>query len=146
MSTLAKLKFVTTTKPRHLPAVQVRRNKLIHRIWEQIELAKSQAEGRSLNMTRYRSVRDAETGITRQIEVPKRIRPWWFQAENGKVCVSIRYGSRILELAKGRPSIEVSSAQDLITTLEAVKAAVGAGELDTQIDLASSNLRSGFKP
>jgi hypothetical protein len=144
MSTFAKLKFVTTTKPRHLPAVQIRRNKLVHRIWEQIELVKSQSEGRVFTTTKYRTIRDEETGVSRQIEVPKKIRPWWFSAENGKVCVSIRYGSRVLELSKGRPSIEVGSAEELVTVLETVKSAVVSGELDALIDSASNNLRSGF--
>ena len=42
MSTLGNLKLVADTKPRQLSAIQHRRNKLIHRLWEQIELAKSQ--------------------------------------------------------------------------------------------------------
>jgi hypothetical protein len=57
----------------------------------------------------------------------------------------VRYGSKVLELAKGKAAIEVTDAQDLIRALEAVKVAVLAGELDAQIDAASGALRSGFK-
>ena len=77
--------------------------------------------------------------------MPKRIKPWWFQSEQGKVCVSVKYGSWTIELAKGKPSVEVGSAQDLIKTLETIKTAVEAGELDTQIETASASSRSGFK-
>ena len=70
--------------------------------------------------------------------------PWWV-SDSGRVCVSVRYGSKVLELAKGKTAIEVTDAQDLIKTLEAVKAAVLSGELDTQIEAASGALRSGFK-
>ena len=77
--------------------------------------------------------------------MPKRIRPWWFVTENGKVCVSIRYGSWTLELAKGKPSVEVASADELVVALETIKRAVEAGELDTQIEIASAGLKSGFK-
>jgi hypothetical protein len=79
------------------------------------------------------------------MEVPKRIKPWWFVAESGKVCFSVRYGSWTLELAKGKPSVEVANADELIQALETIKRAVEAGELDTQIETASASLRSGFK-
>ena len=61
------------------------------------------------------------------------------------MSVSVRYGSKVLELARGKAAIEVADAQDLIRTLEAVKAAVIVGELDAQIQAASGALRSGFK-
>jgi hypothetical protein len=51
----------------------------------------------------------------------------------------------VIELAKGKPSIEVTDKDQLISTLELVKKAVEAGELDQQIDQASGALRSNFK-
>jgi hypothetical protein len=48
-------------------------------------------------------------------------------------------------LAKGKPSVEVANPADLIKALEVIKGAVEAGELDDQIEKASSSLRSGFK-
>ena len=94
---------------------------------------------------KYKSVKDKETGLRKQVEVTKRIKPWWFQSEQGKVCVSVKYGSWTIELAKGKPSVEVSSGEDLIKVLESIKLAVEMGELDTQIETASASLRSGFK-
>ena len=41
MTTLTTLKLVAAKKPRELPAVQLRRNRLSTRIWEQIQLARS---------------------------------------------------------------------------------------------------------
>jgi hypothetical protein len=61
------------------------------------------------------------------------------------VCVSVKYGSWTLELAKGKPSVEVASGEELIKALESIKTAVEAGELDKQIELASAGLRSGFE-
>ena len=144
MSTLNNLKLTAETKPQHIAPVQQRRNKLSHRLWEQIQLAKSQVDGTEFVVKKYRSFKDQETGLRKQIEVPKRIRPWWFVAANGKVCISIKYGTSVLELAKGKPSVEVDSPQDLIIALEAIKGAVEAGELDGQIEIASTNLRAGF--
>lgn len=145
MSTLNSLKLVAVTKPRNMPAIVMRRNKLSSRIWEQIQLAKSQLDGTQFVVTKYRTVKDRETGIRKQVEVPKRIKPWWFQSEAGKVCVSVKYGSWTLELAKGKSSVEVASAEELVRALESIKTAVEAGELDQQIDVASAGLRSGFK-
>ena len=145
MSTLATLKLTADTKPKQLSAIQHRRNKIIHRLWEQIELAKSQIEGTQFTVKKYRSIVDRETGLKKQVEVPKRIREWWFKNETGKVCLSIKYGTSVLELAKGKPSIEVASPQDLIKALETVKQAVVVGELDQQIEQASQHLRAGFQ-
>jgi hypothetical protein len=145
MSTLSNLKLVAVKKPTNMPAVQVRRNKLSSRLWEQIQLAKSQIEGKPFVVTKFRRFTDKETGVRKQLEVPKRLKPWWFVSESGKVCFSVKYGSWTLELAKGKPSIEVANAEELVNALIAVKEAVEAGELDTQIQTASASLRSGFK-
>jgi len=145
MSALSSLKLVAVKKPSHMPAIVIRRNKLSSKLWEQIQLAKSQLDGTPFVVMKYRSMVDRETGLRKQVELPKRIKPWWFQSEQGKVCVSVKYGSWTIELAKGKPSVEVANAQDLIKTLETIKSAVEAGELDAQIETASASLRSGFK-
>ncbi len=145
MSALSTLKLVAARKPQQMPTIQLRRNKLSNKLWKQIQLAKSQISGQPFVVTRFRSVKDPETGLRRQVEMPKRIRAWWFVTENGKVCVSIRYGSWTLELAKGKPSVEVVSADELVVALETIKQAVEAGELDSQIETASVRLKSGFR-
>ena len=72
------------------------------------------------------------------------MREWWFSNEQGKVCVAIKYGTRILELAKGKHSIEVANANELVKALELVKQAVEVGELDAEIEKASGAVRKGF--
>lgn len=144
MSTLNTLKLVATKRPGALPQIVLRRNRLIAKIWEQTELARAQQEGKQFQPTRYRSVKDAETGERRSVESPKRVRAWWFTAENGKLCIQVRYGARVLELAKGKTAIEVGAIDNLIPTLDALKAAVAAGELDAQIEAVSETMRSGF--
>ena len=144
MSALESLKLTTAKKPTHIPAVVFRRNKLSSKLWEQIQLAKSQIEGTPFVVTKFKSIKDRETGLRRQVEIPKRIREWWFKNEQGKVCVSIKYGSQLIELAKGKHSVECDTAQGLIKALETIKTAVELGELDTQIATASVNLRKGF--
>ena len=145
MSTLDSLKLTTAKKPTHIPAIVFRRNKLSNKLWEQIQLAKSQIEGTPFVVTKFKSVKDKETGLRRQVEIPKRIREWWFRNDAGKVCVSVKYGTKVIELAKGKHSVEVENAQALVKALELVKQAVEAGELDAQIESASGALKLGFK-
>ncbi len=145
MSTLSNLKLVAVKKPTQMPVIQIRRNKLSSKLWEQIQLAKSQIDGKPFVVHKFRSFTDKETGERKQIEVPKRIKPWWFVSEAGKVCFSVKYGSSVLELAKGKPSVEVANAGELVGALISVKEAVDAGELDNQIQTASSSLRNGFR-
>ena len=114
------------------------------RLWEQIQLAKSQATGTAFTPTKLRTIKDADTGVRRQIEHPKRVKPWWFTSDNGKTAVCVRYGARVLELAKGKFAVELPAHAQLVATLELIKTAVLNGELDTQIDAAALKLRDGF--
>lgn len=50
----------------------------------------------------------------------------------------------MIELAKGKSSIELAGMDDLVPTFELVKRAVEAGELDAQIEAAANKLRDGF--
>ncbi|WP_416548461.1 DUF6641 family protein [Limnohabitans sp. DCL3] len=144
MATLATLKLSTAVKLTHMPAVQLRRNKLAKRLWEQAELAKAQQAGTQFAPTKFRTIVDPATGLRKQVEVAKRVKQWWFVAENGKLALSVRYGARLLELAKGKYAVELASEKELVPTLEIIKTAVLAGELDGSIDAASNKLRAGF--
>ena len=143
MSTLSTLKLTTTQKPTQVSGVQQRRNKLAKRVWEQIELAKAQQAGTQFIATKFRTVKDSD-GLRKTVETNKRVKAWWFTADNGKLALCVRYGSKVLELAKGKYAIEVGVEKDLINVLEVVKTAVLNGELDTAIDNAANKLRDGF--
>ncbi len=144
MSTLTSLKLVNAKKPTAIPPIIHRRNKLSTKVWEQIQLAKAHKDGGTFTVKRFKTVKDYD-GSSKSIELQKRVRPWWFVADAGKVCVNVRYGAKLIELAKGKTAIEVSSAEDLIKTLEIIKVAVEAGELDAQIEIACGAVRAGFK-
>ncbi len=120
-----------------------RRMKLARKLWEQIQLAKSQAEGTNFTMTRFRSVVDPDGG-RRSVEIPRRVRAWWWTTEANKLALNIRYGARKIEISKGKSAVEIATAADLVPTLELIKQAVEAGELDAQIEAASIKLREGF--
>lgn len=144
MNALNSLKLVSAKRPSEVPPVVKRRNRLIAKIWEQTELAKGEQEGKAYAPVHTRKVKDRETGDVRRVEAPKRIKAWWFTADSGKVCLIVKYGAKVLELAKGKSAIEVGTMAELIPTLDMLKAAVAAGELDAQIDTVSGSLRAGF--
>ena len=142
MSALANLKLVAAKRQAQLSPVIQRRNKVSMRISEQIELAKSKLEGKLYAPTKQRTVKDEETGEVRSIEVAKRINEWWFTTGSGKLCVSLRYGAKLISLgAKGVTAVELASDKELVATLEVLRQAVEGGELDAQIEAASGTLK-----
>lgn len=143
-NSLAALKFTTAKKPTQLSPIHIRRNKLAVRIDEQIALATALAEGRIHAPSKTKLVTDADSGEKRSVETAKKVKQWWWATDSGKLALTVRYGARVLELAKGKNAIEVASASELVKTLELVKAAAGAGELDDVITAASDKLRKAF--
>jgi hypothetical protein len=143
MSTFSTLKLTAAQKPTQIAPVVVRRNKLAKRIWEQQELLKAQQAGTQFVATKFRTVKDAD-GMRKTVETSKRVKAWWFTGDNGKLAISVRYGSKVLELAKGKYAIEVGGEKDLVNVLEVVKTAVLGGELDAAIENAANKLRDGF--
>lgn len=144
MNTLDTLNLVAVTKPAKLPAIAQRRNKLSDKIWEQIQLAEAKNKGVTYAPLKSKRFKDLEGNI-KLLDVPKRIKPWWFTAQNGKVCLILRYGSKVLEIAQGKTAIELDKPTELIPILQKIKAAVEAGELDHLIDAATQAVRLGFK-
>jgi hypothetical protein len=144
MAKLDQLKFINAVKPQHLSPVLKRRNKLIKRLWEQIELAKAESAGNTFTIKRFKSIRDLEDN-RKTVEIEQHVKPWWFIYDSGKLCLNIRYGTKIIKLAKDKSAIELASKEALVETLELVKSAVDAGELDQQIEAVSLNVKINFK-
>ena len=145
MSALANLKLVAAKRPVQLPPVVQRRNKVVNRLAEQIELAKAKRDGKTYAPTRLRRVKDEETGASKTVEMPKRLKEWWFTADSGKLCVSLKYGAKTVEIAKGKTAVEIASEKELVATLEVLKQAVESGELDAQIEAVAWSVRSASK-
>lgn len=143
MSTLASLKMVNSKKPTSIPPILQRHNKLSTKVWEQIQLAKANKDGGTFTVKKFKTVKDYD-GSRKTVEHQKRVRQWWFVAADGKVCLNVRYGAKVIEFAKGKTAVEVNSADELIKALEIIKGAVEAGELDSQIEQASGAVRAGF--
>ena len=143
MTFIAKLKLVASKRERNLSPIVVRRNKLASKIEEQLQLATAQKEGRLYAPKRIKNVTN-DAGERVAIETTKRIKEWFWTTPANKINLSVRYGSKTLELAKGKNAIELSTGDELLATLSLLKDAVIAGELDEAITNASDKLRAGF--
>jgi len=142
---LNSLKFTAAKKNRAVPDVVKRRDKLLNKLAEQRQLALAVSQGQHYAPTRLRTLRDAETGSRMVKEVPVRIKAWFWTGDKGETLLAIKYGSRQIELQKGKSAIDVGGAPNLVPTLDTVIAAVKAGELDAAIEAVSAKVREGFK-
>ena len=144
MSSLSNLKLVSSQRKKVGSPTEARRKKLTSKLYEQIQLAKALRDGSQYAPLKMRTIRDKETGTKQRMEVAKNIKPWWWD-ENGKICLMIHYGAKVLDLENGLNAVEVDNLSSLVSTLELIKAATDKGELDAQINSASKMVRAGFK-
>ncbi len=145
MSVLSSLKLISAKRPSAIAPIQVRRNKLINKLTEQIGLANALQNGTTYTSMRLRTIKNKESGEVRTVEVAKRVRQWWFTADSGKVVIQLRYGSKVIDIAKGKNSVEVSNGVELIAVLETLKTACELGDLDQQIGSAADAVKARFK-
>ena len=144
MTIIATLKVTNADRPRQQPAIVQRRNKLINALHDQLELARAEADGREYLKTRRRHVKNPVTGEYAEAMVSRRPRAWFWTADDGKLYLCLRYGTRVLELAKGKSAIEVGDQKQLVPVIEALKKAVAAGEVDQQLTAAGAEVSSRF--
>ena len=91
MSGLSALKFVASKPQQGNSPKHARRLKLSNKLHEQIQMAKAVQSGAEFVPVKIRSVKDEATGETRKVEMPKRLKPWWWSSDNGKMCITVRY-------------------------------------------------------
>jgi hypothetical protein len=140
---LQKLKLSERTRAEQRGAPEVRvRQKMVDAINEQITAAEAELNGQHFMKRGLRYLQDANTGERVKREVPLRFRKWWWQTPDGAVMLDVRYGNRRLEIKPKKAAIEVGGKDNLIPTLNTLKDAVEAGELD-QVLMAAREERVG---
>jgi hypothetical protein len=147
MSTLNALKLVISKKQFHASPIVIRRNKLISKLHEQLELCEAQREGKTYAPIRLKTYVNKTSGERITAEVPKRVKEWfWVSNESNKINLSVKYGAKTLVLNKKTKAnaIEVTNGDELISTLKALKIAVANGELDDAIAEVSEATRLAF--
>ena len=144
MSGLSALKLVQAKREKGNSPQFVRRLKLSSKLDEQIQLAKAQQSGTEFSPIKIRTIKDEATGESLKVEVPKKLKPWWWTDEKGKLCITVRYGARTLEIVEGKNAIETDSIADVITSLQVIRTAVDSGELDKRIDAVMGQVKACF--
>jgi len=137
------IKFVIAKKPKAVPAVVLKRNKLVKALWEQMQLASAAAQGQTYAPVVVRSRRNAE-GVKVSVQVPKRVRSWVWTGDDGKQYLSLRYGARELPLAKGCNAVAIEDANAL-DVLGELKAMAEQGAFDDAIASLASPAGDGVK-
>jgi len=140
---LSSLKITNVVRQTTTNTSEFRKIKILKKLDEQIALATAQKNGELFTVKRLKNVKD-QNGNSTQIEVAKRVSQW-FWTDNNKTYVQIRYGTRVLELQKGKNTIECSSSDDLVKALAIVRSSVANGELDSVIEAASVKVRERFR-
>ena len=129
MSIIASLTLIEFKPQNANGRIHIRRRKLVEKIDQQIKLASDP----NYAPCKVVWVKD-ESGVEQRREIPKRVKRWWVNNVDGTVQLTIRYGSKALELAKGKSAIECAVAGEVGPTLQKVKDAVLSGELDPMLD------------
>ena len=144
-SILSSLKLTTAKRQQVANPTEFRRQKISVKLKEQVALATALKNGETYTCKRLKTVTDSD-GIRQTVEVNKKVKQWWF-VQNNKVCVQVKYGSKVVPLsAKGdKNSVEVSNADELIDVLNKLDEAVLTGELDSQIEIAANTVKGRFK-
>ncbi len=129
LNTLA-LTTLKARAPKTIP--EQRRIKICKQLEEQLAMASAEAEGRPY--TAMKTVwRKEPDGSRVRIERPKRVKPWWWQ-DGAAISMTVRYGARPLELAKGgKRAISVPDMSALLKAITTVISAAQDGELDDAI-------------
>jgi len=127
MTLLSSLSFVEY-KPQVTNPILNRRRKLVAKIEEQERLASDS----DYAPTKMKWTKGAD-GADHRVAVPKRVKRWWVETDEGKALLTVRYGSKPIEFAKGKAAIALSSSAEVAPTLAVIKKAVLEGELDAQL-------------
>ena len=145
MAALSSLQLAMSKKAVKASPIVHRRNKLVAKIHEQLELCEAKMNGQLYAPKKLRTYINKQTGERMTVEAVKRIKEWHWIAPDGLIHLSVKYGSKVLPLASdGSNAIVCVNKEALIQALKTLKIAVLDGELDAAITEASNYTKSGF--
>ena len=128
MSFLNQVELSTYKPNTQRSPIARRREKLAFKLEEQLKLASDS----TYQPTKIVWNTDSD-GNQHKVEQPKRIKRWWVELDGGVVQLTVRYGSKPLEFAKGKNAIALKSKEDVEPTLRKLKLAVLGGEFDEML-------------
>ena len=137
MIQLADVKLVSAVRPTFQDPVALKRSKFISRVSEQLEIANLLMRGEQIPFTSFHD--------PVSLKRPRKVSPWWWIDKDGKYLMAIKYGSKVIELAKGKSAVQAETLEQIIEVLKSLKLATSNGELDLHLTQASELIRKKFK-
>jgi len=145
MTVLSSFELTTSKKDIKASPIVHRRNKLVAKIHEQLELCEAKINGQLYAPKKLRTYINKQTGERMTVEAVKRIKEWHWTAPDGLIHLSVKYGSKVLPLSSdGSNAIVCANKDALIQALKTLKVAVLNGELDEAITKTSNFTKSSF--
>ena len=129
MSFLKQVELSVYKRSTQRSPIARRREKLAFKLEEQLKLASD-----STYQPKKIVWNTDSDGNQHKLEQPKRIKRWWIELDGGSVQLTVRYGSKPLEFAKGKNAIALNSNEDVEPTLRKLKLAVLGGEFDEMLE------------
>ena len=119
------------------------RKRFLTALDEQVAGAKAELAGEHYTRSVVKTVKNATTGASERKTVSKSLRRMWWRSGD-TVMLSLIYALRPLKIGTGN-SIVVGDIGNLVPTLETVKQAVEAGELDDALKGAADGRKRGCR-
>jgi hypothetical protein len=137
MIQLADVKLVSAVRTTFQDPVALKRSKFISRVSEQLEIANHLMKGEQIPFTSFHD--------PVSLKRPRKVSPWWWTDKDGKFLMTIKYGTKVIELAKGKSAVQAETLDQIIEVLKSLKLATSNGELDLHLSQASELIRKKFK-
>ena len=135
MATLSKFNLKTVKRINGKDAKINKRNKLVKALEEQLTIVEHKINGQE-----YKAVKkvwkDNGSGEKVLMEVPKRVREWYFEQDSGWY-IQCRYGARVLDIVGRNNSVYVNKITEVPKVINALIEATNKGELDDAIERVS---------
>ena len=135
MATLSKFNLKTVKRINGKDPKINKRNKLVKALEEQLTIVEHKINGQE-----YKAVKkvwkDNGSGEKVLIEVPKRVREWYFEQDSGWY-IQCRYGARVLDIVGRNNSVYVNKITEVPKIINALIEATNKGELDDAIEHVS---------
>lgn len=135
MATLSKFNLKTVKRINRKDPKINKRNKLVKALEEQLTIVEHKINGQE-----YKAVKkvwkDNGSGEKVLMEVPKRVREWYFEQDSGWY-IQCRYGARVLDIVGRNNSVYVNKITEVPKIINALIEATNKGELDDAIERVS---------
>lgn len=132
MTHLSKLSLSSASRRQPVSPVARKRLNLIRKLDLQILAAEAELKDEEFLEDIRKWIR-GDDGEREQITEQRAVRKWWWQHHTGAWMITLRDGSKELPLLEDKNSAEVGEISNLVDTLQRLRSAVIAGELDDQL-------------